>query len=145
MPTVTNLSTFWRRKKTKTKNNFFLQFFWVLDLFHNSWTIWKKKDKTGKIMYQFVSKLDKVEICVHMFEWCKMQCSFNEILHQSKMLIQICFCFRKVITFFRNFFFPTVRPSFFPACYRKQNVYFVWPYATFLMKWSITTLFTLMH
>ena len=66
-------------------------------------------------MYHFVSKLSKVEICVHMFEWCKMQCSFNEILHQSKIMmwIQICFCFRKVMKFFLKITFFSYRPTLF--------------------------------
>ena len=76
-------------------------------------------------MYNFVSKLGKVEICVHMFEWCKMQCSFNEILHQSKIIMwnQICFCFRKVIKFFLKIFFsPTVRPSYYNTIYNRTNM-----------------------
>ena len=41
------------------------------------------------------------------------------------------FFFQKGYKFFlKIFFFPTVQPSFFPACYRKQNIYFVWPYQT---------------
>ena len=51
-------------------------------------------------MYQFVSKLCKVEICVHMFECCKMQCSFNDILHQSKNVNSNLFLFQKGYTIF---------------------------------------------
>ena len=47
------------------------------------------------------------------------------------MWIEICFCFRKVIKIFlKIIFFPYHPTFFFPACYRKQNIYFVWPYIT---------------